>query len=777
MESTEQALEKLSPEDFEQLIFSLLHREGYMNCTWQEREEDDERDIIGYKFTIDGPPELFQRYVVLCKPDKASLSKYSLNKDIQKIREHDPYCLIVAANIEISDYKKKVIGDLEKEEENHFTVLLWERSDLLELIEKHQDLRLRYFGIEIDDLSSFPAMKNIFQRYELSGFSERLETLLKQIFERCIHDSITVTNSLLLSSYMVEEEKLIQNITAGNTTLQQEMQELLEEIVSDQTKINFSTDGIRLSGAFVKALILADKICKVLQRPSIDEKVLLYSLFRVPGSDTLSLLTERFSSDTLRSMEGALFGHFDIDEQDSIKRFFMSCSDEADPALSPNGGPTGEDLDFNGLDLCLDDAFVEGNAGKGELFVVDLDSDAEKGGARFAEGDRPLKGWHEQGVKGAEGRGNRPRIQYIPYKISRRPFTSYNYYYDMALDNWLSKTLSFLLYHYKKFSDIFIFPEKPIQIKSNGRPQEVEIDAQATSFSHFQAEAVACMLLNKASTTGLLKKTSHERSISFVYQMKGHQRFRATIMTNAMGVSIALRKIHPPLWSGENLFSNDPLLSSLLDFTEGLVIVAGKPSSGRTTFMNAMLNAVNQNRHSTVVTLENPIETFHAQTCSSIMQLQKGIHFFDYEKAASSAVKSGADLIMVDELQDEATCRASLDTARSGLLAVATINARSCREAFDRILYLCNAEEDKRLTSFLLKNVRRIICLKLESSAEGELATSFEVIDLAQEIEKAQAASKSGTANSGASENSDGPRLRDLINAVFDAATHKAAGA
>ncbi|MCF8052167.1 MAG: restriction endonuclease [Desulfobacterales bacterium] len=464
MESTEQAIEKLSPEDFEQLIFSLLHREGYMNCTWQEREEEDERDIIGYKFTIDGPPELFQKYIVLCKPDKASLSKYSLNKDIQKIRDYDPYCLIVAANVEVSDYKKKVIGDLEKEEENHFTVLLWEQKGLLELIEKHQDLRLRYFGIEIDDLSNFPAMKNIFQRYELSGFSERLETLLKQIFERCIHDSIIVTNALLLSSYMVEEEKLIQNIAAGNTTLQKEMQEFLEEIVSDQTKINFSTDGIRLSGAFVKALILANKISEVLQRPSIDEKVLLYSLFRVPDSDSISFLTERFSSDTIRSMEGALFGHFDIDEQDAIKRFFVSYSDDTDPALFPDCNPAGEDLNFNGLDLCLDEALLEGKTDKDDLFRVDLESDEDNDGVQLSDGSRPMRGWHEEGIKknldhiligadnrpakintfydrgidsdppgkgadfsgGAESFEKKQRFQYIPYKISRRPFTSYN---------------------------------------------------------------------------------------------------------------------------------------------------------------------------------------------------------------------------------------------------------------------------------------------------------------------------------------------------------------
>ncbi len=762
MDSTEKALDKLSPEDFEQLIFALLHREGYMNCTWQEREEEDERDIIGYKFSIDGPPELFQKYVVLCKPDKASLSKYSLGKDLLQIKEYDPYRVIIAANVEVSDYKKKVIGDIEKEEENHFAVLLWEQKDLLELIEKHQDLRLRYFGMEIDDLSGFPAMKNIFERYKLSGFSERLKTLLKQVFERCIHDSIVVTNALLFLSYMAEEERFIQDIAAGNKALQKEMQEFLEEIVSDQTKIDFSTDGIRLSGAFVKTLILANKLSEALRRPSIGVKVALYSLFRVPESDTLSLLTERFSADTIRSMEGTLFVYFDIDEQDAIKRFFMSYTDDTDPAMSPNCNPAVEDLDVNGLDLCLDEAFLAGKTAKEDLFRVDLESDEDKDGVRSSDGSRPMRGWHEEGLekdfdhividadnrpaeintshdggidsgppgkradvsRGAESYGEKLRFQYIPYKIGRRPFTSYNYYYDMALDNWLSRTLSFLLYQYKKFSDIFIFPEKPIQIKSNGSLQQVELDTHSISFSHFQAEAVACMLLNKASAKGLLKKAGRERSISFLYQMKGHQRFRTTIMTNAMGVSISLRKIHPPLWSGENLFLNDSLLSSLLDFSEGMVVVAGKPGSGKTTFMNAMINAVNQNKLSTIVTLENPIEMFHAQTCSSIMQLQKGIHFFDYEEAALSAVKGGADLIVVDELRDEKSCRASLEAARCGLLSVATINAKSCREAFDRILSLCNAEEDEKLRSFLLKTVKRIICLTLEPTAEEELQRS-----------------------------------------------------
>jgi Tfp pilus assembly pilus retraction ATPase PilT len=346
-----------------------------------------------------------------------------------------------------------------------------------------------------------------------------------------------------------------------------------------------------------------------------------------------------------------------------------------------------------------------------------------------------------------------------------------SYYYDMTLDNWFSGMLSYLLSHYKKLSDIFIFPEKSIQIKSEGNLFEAEYDDLSAPFSHFQTEAVACMLLNKSVVKGLLANTRGQESISFLYQMKGHQAFRVTIMTHAVGVSLAFRKIYPTLWSGENLYFNDPLLSTLVEFKEGAVIVVGKPGSGKTTFMNAMVNEVNQKINATIVTMENPIETIHAPACSSIMQLQKGVHFSDYREMAVLSAKSGADLIVVGELEDEQTCRASFDQARSGLLTVATINAGSCREAFDRILHICGAEKDDAFKSFLAKTVKRIIYLNPETDEEEQLRTAFEVVDLAREIEATAETENSEKPSEAAVEGAGAPAIDARIDAAFRSVT------
>jgi Tfp pilus assembly pilus retraction ATPase PilT len=248
-------------------------------------------------------------------------------------------------------------------------------------------------------------------------------------------------------------------------------------------------------------------------------------------------------------------------------------------------------------------------------------------------------------------------------------------------------------------------------------------------------------------------------------------------MANAMGVSIAFRKIYPPLWSGENLFFNDALLSSLLDFEDGIVVVAGKPGSGKTTLVNAMLNHVNQNAYHTIVTLENPIETFHTPTRASIIQLQRGVHFFDYEEAAAIAIKSCADLIMVDELRDGQTCRACFESARSGLLSVATISAGSCREAFDRILHLCGLDTDDPYTFFLLTSIRRIIHLTPSPNPEEETRTTLELVELSQAVEKFKAELKEEGKDSIGTAGDRTASIAGMIDAVFDAGTKREAGA
>ena len=787
--------EKLSPEMFEDFVFSLLNREGYLNCAWHARKDKAGRDIVCYKFTVDGPPELFQKYVVLCKTDKNEIDKDALRAEILKAAVHDPYGVILAVNAKISAQKKKSVQELE--DEGPFKIVLWSRPDFLESIEAYQDLRSHYLGAAIEDLFKLPALKDVLLRYQVADLSDKVNGLLASVYAKCIRERKPAAVSALLGSYMVDAQDLTEIAMPRDKKFRKEMTEYLEELFSGQPEIDFPNKGIKLTSAFAKTLVLANRLSKKLQRPSLDENVLLYSLFKVPDSDTINSLSEKFSSATVQSIEGTLFFNFDVDEQNTIKQFFADCSTSMALELTEEERTDGDDLNFTNLDFCLDVTQLRAGAGakKKDLFIVTPERGPEDGNpASKADGEvktedeegteQHLDGFLIEAVDDGTNRGNRPvrtvaPVRRIPFPSRRPPrlLATYNYQFDMELDNWFSRMVSYLLSHYKKLSDILIFPEKPVQVKSEGKLHEVQLESYPSRFSHFQTEAIACMILNKAIVKGLLAHASHRESISLVFQMKGHQSFRVTIMANAMGVSIAFRKIYPPLWSGKNLFFNDALLSSLLDFEDGIVVVAGKPGSGKTTLISAMVNHVNQNAHQTVVTLENPIETIHTPTCAAIIQLQRGVHFFDYEETAAIAIKSCADLVIVDELRDGQTCRACFESARAGLVTAATISAVSCREAFERILHLCGVEKDDPYTHFLLKSIRRIIHLSSAPDAEAGIRTTLEVVEPSQATEKFEA--NPGEVETGGDGSAGGrpPSTAAMIDAVFSSGTKREAGA
>lgn len=781
MDATAKALEKLPPDKLEELTLSLLNREGYMNCSWQQREGEAARDIVCYRFTVDGPPELFQKFVVLCKPDKSSLSKYRLTKDIQTLRQYAPYCAIFVSMEEVSDYKRKAVSQIGDEEENDFKILLWEKDYLLSLVEKHQDLRWHYLGIGIDDLFGLPAIKNVMIRNGIENVSEKVQALLKHTYEKCIRKATAATNTALLASYMEKSADLMRQAAAGDRRVEKEMGELLEEVLENQGEIDFPEEGVRLTDEFVRTLLTADRLARAIHRPVLDEQVLLYAMFKTATEGVIAHLTRKFSADLVQSMEGTLLCSFDIDEQDLLKRFFISCAAGGQTPVLRQEGADGDDLQFENFDFCIESFPGAERDGPPAEFMIDLTGYAEAADveAEYASG---REGGPYPGSAPVTEPGHPPerfyrenRFEFVQYPKRPRMLPSYSYQYDMLLDNWFSRMMSYLLSHHKKLTDILIFPEKPIQIRDGGRLAEVTLDSFLTSFSHFQTEAIACMLLNKTIVKGLMGATHPNESISFVYQMKGHQYFRVTIMTNAMGVSIAFRKIYPPLWSGENLFSKHRLLSSLEEFEDGVVLVAGKPASGKTTFMNAMVNEVNQKRRATIVTLEDPIETFHAPACASILQLQKGVHFSDYQKAAFHSIKSCADLIVIDELKDDDTCKACFDPARLGMLTVATISAGSCKDALSSIFHMCGAEKDQHFKGFVAKVLKRIIFLELTQDTKESVFTSFEALDFSREVEARRAAFNPVNPGSDAPANCAVPSIDDLIASVFSPSSLKSA--
>jgi len=189
------------------------------------------------------------------------------------------------------------------------------------------------------------------------------------------------------------------------------------------------------------------------------------------------------------------------------------------------------------------------------------------------------------------------------------------------------------------------------------------------------------------------------RVATFAYS-DGAGRVRVTLSRDRRGPLAALRLLHgepPPL---ERLGMPAEVASWLA--ARGLVVIAGPSGAGKTTTLAALVRALGE-RNKVVVTLEDPIEMVHASP--SISQRALGEHVPGFAEGVASAMREGADAIVVGAVDSPDAANAVVDAIAGGHLVLTAVVAPVARVAIDRMLDLVAADRrelSRRLCSEML---------------------------------------------------------------------------
>jgi len=176
------------------------------------------------------------------------------------------------------------------------------------------------------------------------------------------------------------------------------------------------------------------------------------------------------------------------------------------------------------------------------------------------------------------------------------------------------------------------------------------------------------------------------RIATFAYG-DGAGRVRVTLSRDHRGPAAALRLLHgeaPPL---------DRLglgaVAAWLD-ERGLIAVAGPSGAGKTTTLAALIRALGE-RRKTVVCLEDPIELLH--TGPTISQRQVGDHVQSFSEGVASAMREGADAIVVGTVTSIDAANAVVDAVAGGHLVLTTLVAPVAAVAIERMLARLSPEQ------------------------------------------------------------------------------------
>src|SRR5262245_32067480 len=115
-------------------------------------------------------------------------------------------------------------------------------------------------------------------------------------------------------------------------------------------------------------------------------------------------------------------------------------------------------------------------------------------------------------------------------------------------------------------------------------------------------------------------------------------RFRINIFRKRTGWGAACRvlPVEVPELSALGLPS---VVAEFATLTSGLVLVTGGTGCGKSTTLAALINEMNKHRHSTIVTLEDPVEFVHESRNCQIVQREVGSDIHTFADGLRSALR------------------------------------------------------------------------------------------------------------------------------------------
>ncbi|HLF93880.1 MAG TPA: PilT/PilU family type 4a pilus ATPase [Planctomycetota bacterium] len=203
-----------------------------------------------------------------------------------------------------------------------------------------------------------------------------------------------------------------------------------------------------------------------------------------------------------------------------------------------------------------------------------------------------------------------------------------------------------------------------------------------------------------------------EHDLDFAYSIAGVGRFRINVFYERGSVAVAMRRVNTTIPSFNDL--NLPAETrKITEFEQGLIIVAGPTGSGKSTTLACIIDHINANQKSHIVTVEDPIEYLFQDKKSFVNQREIGIDVPDFHQALKYVVRQDPDVILVGEMRDYVSFDAALMAAETGHLVFATIHASSAPQCIGRLLDLFPTERQPLIRQSLAFNLKAILCQRL----------------------------------------------------------------
>lgn len=200
--------------------------------------------------------------------------------------------------------------------------------------------------------------------------------------------------------------------------------------------------------------------------------------------------------------------------------------------------------------------------------------------------------------------------------------------------------------------------------------------------------------------------------IDFAYEIPGLARYRANFFQQKWGVGAVFREIPSEILTAEQL-GLPSVLTKLAMLEKGMVLVTGPTGSGKSTTLAAMMDYVNKNRKSHIITVEDPVEFVHKSASCVVNHREVGKHTKSFKAALKGALREDPDIILVGEMRDLETIELALEAASTGHLVFGTLHTQSAAKTVDRVIDVFPANQQAQIKTTLSESLKGVVAQNL----------------------------------------------------------------
>ncbi len=208
------------------------------------------------------------------------------------------------------------------------------------------------------------------------------------------------------------------------------------------------------------------------------------------------------------------------------------------------------------------------------------------------------------------------------------------------------------------------------------------------------------------------------------------RRFRADAYFDLDQIALNMRAINNTIRPFKNLelHPNVAKVLSLAHTKEGLCLVTGITGSGKSSTLDAIIDANNQSVDGHIVIIASPIEYVHKSVRCIMRHREVGRDVLSFKEGAVQALRQDPDIIVIGELRDPETILTALEITDSGHKVFSTLHTASAAESIDRIIGETPPVEQERVRNRLGDTIRCVISQKLVPSLDGKRVMAKEIM-------------------------------------------------